>query len=48
MKEQKYTVVRLEEPLLSTVRQIKRDTGKSIKRIVAEAIQAGLSVKNFN
>jgi hypothetical protein len=47
MKEKKYTVVRLEEPLLSKVRQIKEDTGKSMKRIVAEAIQAGLAVKNF-
>ena len=41
------TVVQIKDPLLSRIRQIKKETGKSIERIVAEAIEAGLAVKKF-
>ena len=41
------TVIQVKGELLKRIRQLKKDTGKSMERIVAEALEAGLAVKKF-
>ena len=44
MCKKKSTVVKVHEPLMSRLRQIKKDTGKPISRIIQEALKVGFAV----